>query len=114
MSYLDLAKRIRAAGAVTEPTADARLTLLDCVRALDKMYAEIRAGYEPGALPWALDTCPDLAQRFHDTEDAIDRLAGDGPTEATWREALDAHAAVWRELIARYRAHTERRREERE
>ena len=37
-------------------------------------------------------------------------MAG-GPTEADFRTAIEAHAAVWRELVARYRAHKERQAE---
>ncbi|MGD0945873.1 MAG: hypothetical protein ABSA52_00465 [Candidatus Binatia bacterium] len=109
MSYLDLARRLRE----SEPTEPAsRFDLADCLALLDDMHAGIRAEYVPGALA-LLDTDPDLARRFHATEDRIDGLArvAGGPTEADFRTAIEAHAAVWRELVARYRAHKERQAE---
>lgn len=135
MSYLDLAKRVLAERAATEtdpgraestaePPFDAhahdaagrpamatetpaRLDLADCIALLAEMHVEIRAAYEPGALPRALYACPGLRQRFEDTEAAIDRVAGAGPTEARFREALGAHAAVWRELLTHHRGFRE-------
>ena len=73
------------------------------------MHGSIRADYVPGA--WSLlDTEPDLRRRFEATETRIDQLARvpGGPTEADYRTAIEAHAAVWREIIARHRAHRER------
>ena len=94
------------------PQEPHRLTLGDCLELLIEMHASNRAAYEPGALS-LLDTDADLCRRFHATEARIDELAGvpSGPTEADFRTAIEAHAAVWRELVARYRAHLERRAE---
>jgi len=108
MSYLDLAKRIQAELATVKPRPDVRLTLVDTLEMLSLMHDSIRAEYIAGALPWVLDSDPDLARRFHQTESDIDQLAGTGPTEPAWRAALDAHRAVWREVVTRYRAHRER------
>ena len=86
-------------------------SVADCLELLDAMHAEIWAAYVQGALPWAMANLPELACRFYDTEAAIDRLAGTGPTEAEFQQALAAHAGVWRELVARYRAHQEQQAE---
>jgi len=93
---------------LSEPAEPRWLDLVDCLALLDTMHAEIRAVYEAGALPWAFATCPELNQRFEQTETAIDGLTAARPTEAEFRRALEAHAAVWRDLVARYRAHQER------
>jgi hypothetical protein len=94
------------------PTDPRRLTLADCVELLDDMHAGIRANYPAGALS-LLNTDRDLRQRFEATEARIDDLAkvACGPTESDFRAAIKAHADVWRELIARYRAHRERQTE---
>jgi len=85
-----------------------RCMLTDCLALLDDMHTGIRADYEPGALA-LLDTDPDLARRFHATEAHIDALAKveGGPIEADFRAAIEAHAAIWREIIARHRAQRE-------
>lgn len=75
------------------------------------MHTELRAEYVEGALPWALATLPELARRLDDAEAAIDRLAGTRPTEADFRAVVEAHAHVWREIVARHRAHRERQAE---
>ena len=95
-----------------EPESAARLDLADCLRLLDDMHASNRAAYEPGALS-QLDADADLYRRFHATEARIDELAKvvGGPTETDFRRALADHAAVWRELVACYRAHKERQAE---
>jgi len=94
----------------TLPAADPRrLDLADCIELLDEMHAGIRADYEPGALK-LLDVDPDLNGRFEVTKARIDQLArvAGGPTEADFREAIEGYAVVWREIIARHRAHRER------
>lgn len=86
-----------------------RCALAECLALLAEMHAGIRAVYPAGALA-VLDTDPDLRKRFRATEAAIDeaaRLPG-GPMEADFRAAVEAHAAVWGELIARHRARADR------
>lgn len=99
--------------AILTPGADVggHLTPADVGELLTDMHASIRAAYSPGALR-LLDRDPNLRQRFDATESCIDDLAKvpGGPTEAEFRTALEAHAAVWRELVARYQAHQERHR----
>lgn len=109
MSYLDLARRLRE----SEPGEPVpRLNLGDCLEMVIQMHASNRADYAPGALA-LLDTDRDLRERFDTTEARIDALAKvpGGPTESDFRRALADHAAVWRELVARYRAHQERQAE---
>ncbi len=105
------AKVARAAKVQSPGTANAVLSPADCLELLTELHAELRSAYVEGGLPWAMANLPELARRFRDTEAAIDRLAGARPTEAEFRQALAAHAAVWRELIARYRASQERQAE---
>ena len=85
-----------------------RLGLAECVALLDAMHAEIRAAYVDGALA-LLDADPDLAGRLRATEARLDELARmpGGPVEADFRVAVEAHAALWREIIARARARCE-------
>lgn len=92
---------------------DTRLTPADCLELLTETHAEILGEYIKGAWPWALATLPYLVRRLQNSESRIDDLAKvpGGPMEATFRAALAAHAAVWREIIARYRAHRERQAE---
>jgi hypothetical protein len=104
MSYLDLARRMRG----SEPTDPAhRLDPVDCLELVTEMHVELRLDYVEGALPWAFEQLPELKVRFDQTENAVDRLAGSNPTEADFRRALADHAAVWREMVARYRAQRE-------
>lgn len=85
------------------------MTPADCFELLMEMHASIRAAYLAGALS-LLGTDAELSRRFHETEDRIDVLAKvpGGPTRSDFRDALASHAAVWRELVARYRARQER------
>lgn len=85
------------------PPAD-RLTPADCIEMLDEMHAGIRAVYLPGALR-LLDRDRGLRARFTGTEARIDELAATpgGPAEGDFRQALEAHAAVWREIVDRHR-----------
>lgn len=106
------AKLAKAANVRAQATPDAVLSLADCFEHLTELHVELRAEYIEGALPWAFEHIPDLVQRFHETEASIDCLASTGPTEAAFRSALDAHRGVWRELVARYRAHRERQAEQ--
>jgi hypothetical protein len=96
----------------TESGKVERCTLADCLELLDDMHASIRADYAPGALA-LLDTDQDLRRRFDATEARIDELAKvtGGPTEADFHEALADHAAIWREISQRHRAHLERQAE---
>jgi len=97
----------------TLPAPDPQhLTVANCLELLTEMHAGIRADYPAGALS-LLDTDLDLRQRFDATEARIDELAkvAGGPAEAEFRAAIEAHTAVWRELIGRYRAHLERQAE---
>jgi len=103
MSFLSLAKRIERE--MADATAR-RIDLLEAVEVLNVMHAEIRAIYVPGALAWGMAQ-PDLRRRFDASEQAIDRLAGDGPTSGQFQQAVENHAAVWRELLSRFRAHQE-------
>lgn len=88
-----------------------RLDLGDCLKLLGDMHAALRAEYEGGLE--LLNGDPDLARRFRETEDRIDALgsASGGPTRADFCGAVEAHAAVWREIIARFRAQREQRAE---
>ena len=111
MSYLALAKRIQAEQAATKPGADVRLSPADCLELLCAFHGENEAAYQLGALPWAFENCLELKRRFEETEAAIDRLAGQRPTEAGFRAALEAHRAIWWEIAGRYRAHLEQQAE---
>jgi len=88
---------------------NARCSLADCLMLLDDMHAGIRAIYEAGALA-LLESDLGLQRRFEATEARIDQLAKvfGGPTDTDFRAAVEAHAAVWRELSARQRARRER------
>jgi hypothetical protein len=88
-----------------------RLNPADCLELLCAFHGENEATYQPGALRWTFEHCPELKRRFEETEATIDRLAGQRPTETDFRAALAAHAACWREISARYRAHLERQAE---
>lgn len=101
----DPAKLAKAAKVEAQSAPGAVLSLADCLERLTELHVELRAGYVEGAVPWAFERVPGLVQRFHETEASIDRLASTGPTEAAFRSALAAHRGVWRELVARYRAH---------
>jgi hypothetical protein len=110
----------RAAGAVvavpavvqSAPEPGCCLDTADCEVLIHQAFETIEAEYIDDALT-LLDTDPDLAERLSATEDRINDLAKtpDGPTEADFRAALVAYAAVWREIIARHRAHRERQAE---
>lgn len=101
MSYLDLSKKL------LREHDSPRLDVPTCLELLTELHASLRGHYEPGAAAWAFDHIPELKQRFDETETAIDRLAGQRPTETAFRAALEAHAMVWREISGRYRAHQE-------
>jgi len=85
------------------------LDIADCMVLIRKTFEGLEAEYESGALS-VLDSNQDLRRRFDATEARIDELAKvpGGPTEYDFCRALAEHAAVWRELIARYRARQER------
>ena len=103
MIYLDLARRLRG----SEPEERARqLDAADCVALVREAFEAVAADYVDGALA-LLDADPDLAQRFHDTEAAIDATVKTRPTEGELRAALAAHAAVIREACQRRRAQRE-------
>ena len=109
MSYLALAKRLLG----KEPTTELeRLDTTDCLELLGEMHAGIRAEYVDGALS-LLDADPVLARRFQATEARIDALAKvpGGPPELEFRAAIEAHAAIWHEIIARHRAQQEQQAE---
>jgi len=86
------------------------LDIADCMVLIRKTFEGLEAEYESGAL-YMLDSNHDLRRRFDATEQRIDELAKlpGGPAEYDFCQALAEHAAVWRELIARYRARQERR-----
>jgi len=85
------------------------LDISDCMVLIGRTFQSLEAEYKSGALS-VLDTDYDLRARFDTTEASINDLAKvpGGPTESDFRKALAEHAAVWRELIARYRARQER------
>ncbi|MBI4517343.1 MAG: hypothetical protein HY699_16185 [Deltaproteobacteria bacterium] len=91
--------------ASTEPAFDPnrRLALADCCASLAALHADLAAGHEPGAVPWAF---PDLAERHRKAEDCLDALAKTpgGPTEADWRAGLEELRAVWLEARGRFGA----------
>ncbi|MGD0946783.1 MAG: hypothetical protein ABSA52_05065 [Candidatus Binatia bacterium] len=105
------AHKVELLSLLTGLDTGSRLNPADCFELLCAFHAENEAAYEPGALTWAFAHCPELKRRFDETETAIDRLAGQHPTEADFRRALEAHANVWREIVARHRAHRERQAE---
>lgn len=89
------------------------------VEALGEMHKRLGAmltGADAAALRWALGgagllpAAPDLRRRFLATEDAIDEL-GRRDAAGEWLEAraiaraVEAHEAVWREIVERYRRH---------
>jgi hypothetical protein len=112
--------RGRAAGAVvavpaviqSAPEPGCRLDTVDCVVLIRQAFETIEAEYVAGTLT-LLDRDPDLRERFDATESRIDDLAKvpGGPTESDFRAAIEAHANVWREIVARHRAHRERQAE---
>jgi len=95
-----------------EPSDAPRLDLADCLEFLTETHAGIWADYPVGALA-VLELDAELSRRFHETEERIDTLAkvAGGPTESDFRRALADHAAVWREIFQRSRAHEERQAE---
>jgi hypothetical protein len=105
MSYLDLARRLR--GSERDENAR-RLDVADCMTMIREAFEAVE--YVEGALA-LLDTDPDVARRFHDTEAVIDAAVKAGPTEGELRAALAAHVAVIREACQRQRAQQERRSE---
>lgn len=76
------------------------------------MRERIAAGYEPGALPWALGDAgkvpgaPDLRREFHKAEAALDAAS----TDAELRAAVNAYEAIWRAISTRYRARRQQNR----
>jgi hypothetical protein len=87
-----------------------RLDLADCCASLAALHAELAAGHEPGAVPWAF---PDMKERYRAAEDRLDALAKtvNGPSEADWRAGLSELRTVWLEARELYRARQERRSE---